>query len=294
MFYRVKQAIPAVVLVCATVLGGGCTKENDAERQFSVKFNVASLGVDVEEMTKAATSSGAAIGDVVNTIGYVITTDAGSYITSNSSSFNPATETAPEDFGTFSAVLSAGGYYIRLYAYGAGSGSIAMTNQAQQFEGYDKDFFFLGKSFTVSSDETTVSLSVPRESAMLRIKINDKVPSSVSKVTVSLSTKEKRAGGSAADDMTKGRTYEMTITGDVLSTKDIYIPFASRNSKADVTIKVFENSSETASYSIPVSVNFYANRRTVISGNLFDALNGKDLVITIQDSWGTDVNVPLE
>lgn len=40
--------------------------------------------------------------------------------------------------------------------------------------------------------------------------------------------------------------------------------------------------------------NIYKNRRTIISGKLFDVLNNRNFTITIADEWGNDVNIPIE
>ena len=278
------------MLVCAAVLGGGCTKEAET---VSVRFRATSLGVDIESMSTKGTSSGADLGDVVSTIGYVVLTPSLGYVTGESVSFNPATESAPDDFGVFSAVLPVGSYVVRMYAYGAGTGLITMSRNTEQFEGYDRDFFYLSQDLNVTAEQDTYDLSVPREAAMLRVNITDDVPASVTKVTYSISTKEKRAGSSAADNMSTAREYQATKTGSKLDTKDIYIPFPARNPSVTLNIKVYEGS-DTESYSVPVQVSMYSNRRTVVSGRLFDTLNGKDLSVTIQDTWGADNNVNLQ
>ena len=113
------------MLVCATVLGGGCTKETQSLKEqepVSVNFHVFPVTYDVEEITKA-TVSGEALAGTVHTIGYKIFKTS-TMIAQGEVSFDPATEEAPEGFGTIQAKVTPGTYQIYFSAYGGGTGSM--------------------------------------------------------------------------------------------------------------------------------------------------------------------------
>ena len=46
--------------------------------------------------------------------------------------------------------------------------------------------------------------------------------------------------------------------------------------------------------STSVRVDFYQNRRTIVSGNLLDIISQKPFSITVTDDWEDDVIIPLQ
>lgn len=307
MFYRVKQAIPAVVLVCATVLGGGCTKETQSQKELepvSVNFHVSPVTFDVEEITKSVVS-GEALAGTVHTIGYKIFKTS-TMIAQGEVSFDPATEEAPEGFGTIQAKVMPGTYQIYFYAYGGGTGAMQYKGRngediSQQSSaaldqiavlGSDVEVYSSISSYTVGISTSDISVTLPRTCGKLTIKATDKAPSEVAKITYSAIDKAKPLDGvSNVPVYQQGWAANPTISQGTVSDYSRFIP--NPVNPTTLTIRIYD-SSETLLREFTANVPIYKNRNTIVSGAFFSNLGELPLTIKIEDAWGEDYNFPLQ
>lgn len=288
------------VLLLAGVLLGACTNNDEAfidkPQEIPVTFNISTLNVDTQPMSRA-TSSGTALGDVVNKICYYIYNSSNSNLLKYGSSTYDVNE-PNENFGVITESLTPGTYSILFYALGKGDGSCTFVNTSKfDYESYfshkDKEVFYYTGTITVESSDTNFDVELPRKSGLLQINITDDVPNTISKVEYTFSDNYRwlpHSTGSYNDSY----TYQATITERKLDLFEYYFSFPVALPSKDVKVKIsVYDTSNSLLGEKSVTAPIYENRRTIISGELFSTISDKNFSITINDIWDDDVEVPL-
>ena len=115
----IKKFNLMAVVILAAFLSGSCSDNEqliEPQTEISVTFNVSTLNVGTQPMSRA-TNSGADLWDVVNTIGYYIYNNTDYYLQrSGISSFVPGVEQVPDNFGQITEKLMPGSYQAVFYA----------------------------------------------------------------------------------------------------------------------------------------------------------------------------------
>ena len=170
------------VLIQASVLFGACSSDDSTETQtrepaeVPVTFTVTTLTVENQPMNTrastrtASTSSGSNIEDVINEIHYFIYSD-GSVKKQGVSKFDPKTETAPEDFGTFKVNLTPGTYHIYAFAGGKGTGTFEFQSMNTEHDNMnisynDKELFYYNDWVTIENKASEHEIEVERQCAV--------------------------------------------------------------------------------------------------------------------------------
>lgn len=288
------------VFLLAGVVFGACTNNDEAfidkPQEISVTFNVSTLNVDTQPMSRAA-SSGAALGEVVNKICYYIYNSSNSNLLKYGSSTYDA-NMPDENFGVITESLTPGTYSILFYALGKGDGSCTFVNTSKfDYESYfshkDKEVFYFTGTIAVESSSTNFDVELLRKSGLLRINITDDVPSTISRVEYTFSDNY-RWFPQNTGSYNESYTYQATITGGKLDTFDYYFSFPEALPSKDVKVKILVyDTSNNLLGEKSVTTPIYENRRTIVSGELFSTISDKNLSVTINDIWGDDVEVPL-
>ena len=120
------------VLFLACVLFGACNESvitDISEDPVTVTFNVSTLNVDTQPMSRAATS-GAELSEVVNKICYYIYNSSNSQLIKYGSSTYD-TNDPDENFGVITESLTPGTYTTLFYALGKGNGSCSFVNTSK-------------------------------------------------------------------------------------------------------------------------------------------------------------------
>lgn len=302
---------PAWIL--AVLLFGSCSSDESTNDQTSdeanavtVTFNVrAKLETTTEPIDNhqarsltraAATTSGEKIEDVVRLISYDIYKD-GSRYKYGSSSFDPKTEQAPDDFGTFKEKLLPGKYTVLFYAYGKVSENVTLSDESSlnkfNITSGELELFEYCESITVTTSTTTVDVTLKRVSAMMSLQISDDPLPEVSYITIVLTGNGFYYPYNKANNSNPSAfsiTKRTNVVDGKLPVTNIYT--VNPKNPAQLTIYIRDADGNTLGQST-VSVPMYANRRSVVSGNLFTFLGDKPMSVIIDDTWGQDVSVPL-
>lgn len=308
----------ATGLLCA-ILSVGCTSDQldqreDPSQEIQVTFNVSPLSVSTGEIpgtgtgarAKAATRAavtGEDLGDLVKEIGYYIYKGENLY-KSGSVSFDPATQEAPEGFGSFQEKILPGSYDVIFYAYGrnAGTPKIDYTSDKGLFnfsdytsDGNNVELFIYKGTMDITGSQTEINVTLQRVSSLLSIQISDSPIADVAYLKFNLKNcyQYYPMAKWAYLEHDHERVYEIktAVTDGVLPVTNIYF-MNTYYTQRTLTISIYDHADQLLG-SQEVSLPLYANRRTIVSGNLFSNLGDKPLTITINDSWGADVPVNL-
>lgn len=308
----------ATGLLCA-ILSVGCTSDQldqreDPSQEIQVTFNVSPLSVSTGEIpgtgtgtrAKAATRaavSGEDLGDLVKEIGYYIYKGEDLY-KSGSVSFDPATQEAPEGFGSFQERILPGSYDVCFYAFGKNTGkpdkewssskSSFCFNDNNDKASNNVELFIYKGTMTITGSQTEINVTLQRVSALLSIQISDDPLEEVAYMKYEITNYPKYypfpSNYYTPISTEKGYQIITNVVNGELPVTDIY--FMNTKEYRSLTISIYDHADQMLG-SQEVSVPLYPNRRTIVSGNLFSNLGDKPLTITINDSWGADVPVNL-
>lgn len=307
----------ATGLLCA-ILTVGCTSDQldqreDPSQEIQVTFNVSPLSVSTGEIpgtgtgarakvaTRAAVT-GEDLGDLVKEVGYLIFKDDMLY-KRGSVSFDPETQEAPENFGTLQEKLLPASYYVVFYAYGKDGSTAKKSENGElgQFYFYENgtddntELYLYQGELTVSNNTTEIDVTLVRKSGLLSVQISDDPISEVAYVTYAISSYYRYYPNPRMEwyktEYAWTYTKKSTVTGGKLPDTNIWM--ISPKNPTTLTISIYDNENQLLG-SQEITVSLYTNRRTIVSGNLFSNLGDKPLTITINDSWGEDVNVNLK
>lgn len=288
-----------------------CSNNEDSEvtkqsELVNVKFNVKSLDVDVEPMggnansRKAPTTRAASSpGDALHTIHYALM-KVGSYqvITGEQTKAS-----AGDDFGTIQLTVAPGDYNIFFVATGANPAKDASLTfnwdetytSATGFTMRNQEIFTYHERSMIDNTNTSFDVEVERLVGKLVVNLTDEeLQGDIEKVKVSYEYLPQYLFYSDESRKDKWGNYGSVDTE--IEFKDGHFSehakFITPQNGIVVTLTTYDiNEQEIASTS--VTCNIYKNRRTIISGKLFDVLNNRNFTITVVDEWGNDVNVPL-
>lgn len=284
----------AVMLLC------GCSKQELPENkanEIPITFNVSTLNVDTQPMSRTA-SSGTVLGDVVNSISYYIFDSRSKLVSYGVSAFKPGVDPIPDGFGTIRVKLMPGEYKVIIYALGKGRGYFNINgindglNAESHFLMADKEVFYFTDNMTVGTSTTDFNINLPRISSLLRINITDDLTPDVKKVVIGFHAYEKwsfMTPGIWELTNSSPRTYNATLGETKMEEFDYYVV---RPQEMLVSIKIL-GVNELLLGEKKITVSLYENRRTIISGELFNTIGNKDFTITVNDLWGEDNNVEI-
>lgn len=290
------RLMPTLFLAC--MLFGACSDSESVkvEEPVTVTFNVSTLNVETQPMSRAAANSGANLEEVVSTIGYSIFNSKSELYKSKEVSFKPGIEPAPDGFGEFREVMQPDTYKLFFYAYGKGKGT-ATWKTDNMYSGNlsisfnDKEIFYCSKSVEIFAGTNIVEIPLARHSALLVIDILDKVSDIVSKVEYKFTEYQKYSIYYDKSESGKTITHEATILDNgMLDRFEYYLAFP--EDMKVLTIDVYDQSNQvigTKTLRVPLE----ANKRTIVSGNLFSSLGEKEFTILLDDIWGEDIEYPF-
>lgn len=301
------------VWILASVLFGACSSDDSTETQTTepaevpVTFTVSTITVEDQPMntrasTRAATaSSGEEISNVINEIHYFIY--SGEVLKKDGTiQFDPKTETPPTDFGSFKVNLSPGTYSIYIFAGGKGSGTMNFQSMSPihiNMNTYynDRELFYYTGEFTVENKADQHDISLSRQCAALRINITESVPENVGKVEFKIQDyPDWHFRVNSFYSNLEYQTYQASFTDGKMDLFDYYFMAFPKTVSSDTrnfSFLIYDKSNTLLSEK-KLSITISKNHRTVISGNLFSALNADELTISVNDIWDDDISVVIE
>lgn len=296
----------ALFASCSSSSVSDLTDQDVPGKEILVSFNVSKLNVSSEDMDQSATAKKAPhlvsraatesqdpkpISEVLKKIGYRIT---GTSNKSGSVSYDPQTESAPDDFGKLQISLLPGEYSLLFYGIGKdsqGSFTLSESDGHNIYEGSNTELFVYQDRVTVSSSQKDFWVPLQRKSAQIVIQITDAVPAQVAKVKYSVTVPSKY-------DEYNG-IYKNQVTDELYPTiansklQDLQYNVTLPHNAATLQIDVIGTDGSSLG-STTLSVPVYQNRRSIVSGELFPLIGDKQLSVTVDDTWGDDVTVPLK
>ena len=283
--------------VASLLLLGACTKEDAHDiinnAVYPVNFTLSSLTTEVVPITRSGEGT-TQLSDYFTQLHYFgyasnVKVFAGeqTYSSENASSFGKVTAQVPAET-----------YYIGFFGVGSGVGSawlsigdVAGDNDYIENTGREiwcKEF----KSLAVNSTTNNIDVVMTRKTGRLTLNITDKAPDNVGRVNILVyySKRYRISKGSSVVSTSGQYTADIPITNGVLAPFEFNC-FESGGG-ITVVITIFDKNNEQLD-SRDISLNVYENRKTIITGELFNNVNGKEFTITVSDDWGEDNIVDL-
>lgn len=259
-----------------------------------VSFNVSTLNVSVEPMSRATSPAS----DVLTNISYCVRNTVTKKVYEGTQSLT----NAGSDFGIIKLWLPLGNYEATFFGYGEKNvnGSAIMyyddDYNSLWVDVKNKDSFIKTEEVTIEQDMTNIDMNLTRLNGALVIRLTDEIPTDIGKIEMNLgyfprwSVYDEQAYYEGNDGLTTKFTDELTISNSLVDEYEYYV-LPQTNRSVDFTI--YDKAGAKLG-STSVRVDFYQNRRTIVSGNLLDIISQKPFSITVTDDWEDDVVIPLQ
>lgn len=303
-----------IAALCALLLTACTTEEavteQPAANPIEVTFNVKALDVSTEPMAapshKAAPSTRASVEagqSSLNELRWWIYDEA---------QYKKYTGTqtkadAGANFGKVKLTLPPGErYFILFWGFNGlnADGTFELTDGSSssgigdtRFYYFDKDVFYthINNGYTqITAEQKEIPVTLPRLSGQLVLNLTDtQLPEGITSVEGKLyyyygySVVENKAESYISVPQTFKVNFE---EGKAIPIRYYLMPDGNLSTKLVLT--AYNGSTEVGQ--VEVKTPIYANRRTVVTGNLADVFSGREFTITVDEQWGEDNNVTLQ
>ncbi len=296
-----------IIMALASMALTSCSQEEptleSSEKLVEVKFNVKALDINVESMnTRSMTrSTSNASSSSLTYIQYYLQNT----VTNKLYTGEQKLSIVGSGFGTIPLWVPAGTYNFAFMGYGENNpdGTAKMyiaespTSPNSYIDVKDKDVFYnITSSAAISTTDTLVDINISRLNAKLVLRLNDTIPSQISKIKAKITYFPRfnlNTNYATYNNTTGAATSTesfLTITNGVVNEFGFFVL---PQSNATLTLTVYDDATnELGSYAMKLA--FYKNRRTIVDGNLLDVINQKPFEITVSEDWGDDYQVPLK
>lgn len=273
----------ALFAVASLLFLGACTKEDAQEltTTHEVTFNVSTMGVVYEPLTRSA-STPAELGSKISEIRYSVLKD-GKGFSSGSQTYgaNPST------FGTITVTMPSGVSDIHFIGIGEGTGNAYFSSGSSSstlgVRADNREVFYGSITGHNYNSEVTQSLELRRSSGLITFNITDaaNAPSTFAGIDVSYTHYEFMSFTGGVQDP-NSRTRSFTGSSSNFPTVEIH-SWPITNQKLTFSVK---NQSNATVRSYTVTYDVYANKKTVITGELFGG--DQPFTVTVLDEWDDD------
>lgn len=274
-----------------------CNNNNEItpdEKVCEVSFNVSTLNVSVEPMSRATSPAS----DVLTNISYCVKNTVTKKVYEGTQSLT----NAGSDFGIIKLWLPLGNYEASFFGYGEknvnGSARMYYDDDYNSLwvDVKNKDSFIKTEEVTIEQDMTNIDMNLTRLNGALVVRLTDEIPTDIGKIEINLgyfprwSVYNEQAYYEGNDGLTTKFTDELTISNSLV---DEYVYYVLPQTNRSVNFTIYDKAGAKLG-STSVRVDFYQNRRTIVSGNLLDIISQKPFSITVTDDWEDDVVIPLQ
>lgn len=290
-----KQLFLSMVLLLGLV---ACSNDNEIspvnEKGHEVVFNVSTLDVSVEPMSRATSPAS----DVLTNISYCVKNTVTKKVYEGTQSLT----NAGSNFGIIKLWLPLGNYEATFFGYGEknvnGSARMYYDDDYNSLwvDVKNKDSFIKTEEVTIEQDMTNIDMNLTRLNGALVVRLTDEIPTDIGKIEINLgyfpkwSVYDEQAYYEGNDGLTTKFTDELTISNSLV---DEYVYYVLPQTNRSVNFTIYDKAGAKLG-STSVRVDFYQNRRTIVSGNLLDIISQKPFSITVTDDWEDDVVIPLQ
>lgn len=270
----------------ALVLGlSACTKTQEPQSGELVKvtFNVSSLDVNVEPMTKSSVNAS----DGLTRIDYMFIGNSGTKSGTQTIAANP------DDFGTIELWLSPGTYTAQIAGFAGNDGMIEKSGSDYYIYADNTDTFFYKQSLTIDTGNS-YNIQLERLTGQLIIDITDEsVSNEIKGYSVGFSPYNNYYIKNGLSMSSSRLTKTINVQDGAFPDFTYFMFQPPVDNVTELTISLIASDNSVLGQTI-VGYKIYQNKKTIIRGNILDVITQKGLTITYNDEWGTDVIVPLQ
>lgn len=283
-----KKTFSAVAL---TLLLGACNKGGDSvstpKDLIPLSFSVSALTTDVVPFSRAATNDGNTLSSYFTTLEY--------FGYSNRAQVFKGTQLyddTPETFGIVGAAAPTGTYYIGFFGIGAGVGNYKISKGTSEgdndyIESTGREIWYKEfKNIEISNTMNSIAVEMTRKTGRITLNITDDVPTNVKKVSIEIHHFSRY-------DITYGHantTTWVTYSTDIPITDTKLGSFEFNcfpSSGAAVNLSIYDKDNALLDQR-SLNVEVFENRKTIITGKLFNNVGSKEFTVTVSDNWGDD------
>ena len=199
-------------------------------------------------------------------------------------------------FGDFECSLPMGSYTMVVLGYKTKEGSpFVLTGPTQaSFTGnYAYETFVNTQAVNITNTSAvTLTATLNRIVTMLQVVSTDNRPEEAASIRMTVSAGSKSFNpttGLATDDLGFNNTVAFSGAAGSTSNNGAYFFLATDEETMDVTIDILNASGSSISHKFISDVSFKRNRRSILTGSLYDAGAGSDF--TVETDWLPDLNI---
>ena len=275
-----------------------CSEDTEVDqvkdpKMVDVTFNVKTFDVSDEPITRAATPAAS----VLERIEYMLLNTADDKSIKGQQIFAEAQST----FGKITLRIPEGNYKVFFWGVGKDGvdGNAKMTFTSVPFrydnriEASNKDIFYKHvEQQTINGQTSNVDMELARKTAKITIRINDKKPADVDHFEVLVMYQQYwfPFGSSQKGNITS-HSPKVQIGSDG-SIGEMYA-YSFPDLQTKVRFLLFDADNKIIG-DAEVNAPTYQNRNTIVRGNLFDLIGGKDFDVTVNDIWGEDNIIEMQ
>lgn len=275
-----------------------CSKENvlnQEEQSYPITFRVSSLEIDYQPFFKSGPAASTRAGSsppiyerfqTLEYLGYKANVEVfkGTQIYD---------ESQPNDFGSIKAQAPAGTYYLGFFGVSNGVGSYRISvgsvfGDNDYIETTGREIWYKEfKEHEIIASINNIDVEMNRKTGRITLNITDQVPNEVKKVSVEVYYNSRyRISNGTIPQYTNSTSYktDIPINGNQLGLFEFNC-FPTTDAIVNIYIYDGENTELDRKR---VILNVYENRKTIITGELFNNVSGKGFTITVSDDWGED------
>lgn len=257
-----------------------------------VVFNVSTFAQEIEDLNQVKVR--AANLDGIKDISWIITDRSGTNVIKQGTFSDPA----HEYFGVIREALFDGDYtiYVRATTYSS-VGSISPSKGSISINGYllflqENQLFATKKDFAIKGMVVTSDLVLNRITGMLKLTITDEIPDYITRIDIDIDKSAQTyyfdPEKPSADYTSCTYTYrnsEYNFAG--LSNQSLtFHALNMKTGNSTIKIKAYKDNTVIAEKSV-YNVGIYANKKTTLTGKLFDN-NAPNFNIKAEQEWSTE------
>lgn len=285
-----KKTFLAVTIILSLT---ACSKEKEssfATELVPLNFSLSTLATEVMPFTRASNTSIAAYFTTLEYFGY----SEDVQIFKGSQTYSELND----DFGLIKTAVPTGNYYLGFFGVGEGVGNYRMSigniaGDNDYIESTGREIWYKEfKNYSVTNSTSDIEVTMTRKTGCITLNITDVIPSHIGRVNIEIFYRSQyQLTDGTAKTMTSA-TYSTDIPteGDKLSEFNFNC-FPSSGSIVNLSIY---DKNDVLLDQRHLSVEVFENRKTVITGELFNNVGSKEFRITVSDDWGEDNIVDLE
>jgi len=288
-----KKVLP--ILSLALILFA-CKKSNKTEvqpeeKKYNVSFTVADFNQEVVTLGKTS-SKVSAIGDTLknhsDNLYYYVYNSAGSLVNTINQVSTSAT------YGTVSDKLPSGNYTVYLAATKGSAGVINVneSNNAAIYPGggYWNDTFYKKVTFTVGTTDLTQSVRLDRVVGGAEVTLTDVIPSNAYKITILVQNDAntiRLSTGSWEVGVTKTKDFILAAGDKGQANKKFFTHIANTTSSVTLNIRCYDSNNGLIAEKIVNNVNVFKNKKTLLTGSLFNNATNPSagFTVTVNPIW---------